>query len=93
MSETGLNSLIRGYELLSLTNFLHLDRKRLELGLLREFYGTKCCRRNSPDFEKGFIRAETVSYEDFLNNQGCQNQRSWKMRLEGKDYMVNDGMF
>ena len=39
------------------------------------------------DFEKGFIRAETVSYEDFLNNQGWSKSKAGKMRLEGKDYM------
>ena len=44
------------------------------------------------DFEKGFIRAETVSYDDFINNQGWMNSKTnGKMRLEGKDYIVKDG--
>ena len=44
------------------------------------------------DFEKGFIRAETVSYDDFINNEGWVNSKSnGKMRLEGKDYIVQDG--
>ena len=44
------------------------------------------------DFEKGFIRSETVSYEDFINNNGWLNSKTnGKMRLEGKDYVVNDG--
>jgi GTP-binding protein YchF len=44
------------------------------------------------DFEKGFIRAETVSYEDFINNEGWVNSKTnGKMRLEGKDYIVQDG--
>ena len=44
------------------------------------------------DFEKGFIRSETVSYEDFINNNGWLNSKTnGKMRLEGKDYIVNDG--
>ena len=44
------------------------------------------------DFEKGFIRAETVSYDDFLNNDGWVNSKNnGKMRLEGKDYIVKDG--
>ena len=44
------------------------------------------------DFEKGFIRAETVSYEDFISNEGWVNSKTnGKMRLEGKDYIVQDG--
>ena len=44
------------------------------------------------DFEKGFIRAETVSYDDFINNEGWVNSKNnGKMRLEGKDYIVQDG--
>jgi len=44
------------------------------------------------DFEKGFIRAETVSYEDFFENNGWANSKTnGKMRLEGKDYVVKDG--
>jgi len=44
------------------------------------------------DFEKGFIRAETVSYDDFVSNEGWVNSKTnGKMRLEGKDYIVQDG--
>ena len=44
------------------------------------------------DFEKGFIRAETISYEDFVANDGWVNSKTnGKMRLEGKDYIVKDG--
>ena len=44
------------------------------------------------DFEKGFIKAETVSYDDFINNEGWVNSKTnGKMRLEGKDYIVQDG--
>ena len=44
------------------------------------------------DFEKGFIRAETVSYNDFLDSEGWVNSKNGgKMRLEGKDYLVKDG--
>ena len=43
-------------------------------------------------FEKGFIRAETISYEDFVANNGWVNSKTnGKMRLEGKDYIVKDG--
>ena len=44
------------------------------------------------DFEKGFIRAETVSYQDFVSNRGwLKSRENGKMRLEGKDYIVKDG--
>ena len=44
------------------------------------------------DFEKGFIRAETVSYNDFITNDGWVNSKTnGKMRLEGKEYIVKDG--
>ena len=44
------------------------------------------------DFEKGFIKAETISYKDFVANNGWVNSRvNGKMRLEGKDYIVKDG--
>jgi len=44
------------------------------------------------DFKKGFIRAETISFEDFVKFSGWQECRNkGKMRLEGKDYIVKDG--
>ena len=44
------------------------------------------------DFEKGFIRAETIAYDDFIKNKGWSNSKmNGKMRLEGKDYIVKDG--
>ena len=44
------------------------------------------------DFEKGFIRAETISYKDFIESEGWLNSKNnGKMRLEGKDYIVKDG--
>jgi len=44
------------------------------------------------DFEKGFIRAETISYDDFIKNEGwVKSKENGKMRLEGKDYIVKDG--
>ena len=44
------------------------------------------------DFEKGFIRAETVSYDDFISNEGwVSSKTNGKMKLEGKDYIVQDG--
>ena len=44
------------------------------------------------DFEKGFIKVETISYEDFIENKGWVNSKNnGKMRLEGKEYVVKDG--
>lgn len=44
------------------------------------------------DFEKGFIRAEVISYEDFVSCKGeAGAKEAGKMRLEGKDYIVQDG--
>ena len=44
------------------------------------------------DFEKGFIRAEVIAYEDFVKYNGEQGAKeAGKMRLEGKDYIVQDG--
>ena len=44
------------------------------------------------DFEKGFIRAETISFDDFIKHNGwLESKNNGKMRLEGKDYIVKDG--
>ena len=44
------------------------------------------------DFEKGFIRAETISYQDFVDCNGEQGAKeAGKLRVEGKDYVVKDG--
>ena len=44
------------------------------------------------DFEKGFIRAETISYEDFIQYKGEKGSKdAGKLRSEGKEYIVNDG--
>ena len=44
------------------------------------------------DFEKGFIRAEVIAYDDYIANKGEQGSKeAGKMRLEGKEYIVQDG--
>jgi ribosome-binding ATPase YchF (GTP1/OBG family) len=44
------------------------------------------------DFEKGFIRAEVIAYDDYVNLNGeAKAKEAGKMRLEGKDYVVHDG--
>ncbi len=94
MSETGLNSLIRkGYELLSLQTFFTSGPEETRAWTItKKSTAPNAAGEIHSDFEKGFIRAETVSYEDFLNNQGwSKSKEAGKMRLEGKDYIVNDG--
>ena len=94
MSETGLNSLIRkGYKLLSLQTFFTSGPEETRAWTItKDSTAPNAAGEIHSDFEKGFIRAETVSYEDFLNNQGwSKSKEAGKMRLEGKDYIVNDG--
>ena len=94
MKETGLTNLIKkGYDLLSLETFFTSGPEES-----RAWTVTKNCKAPSAageihtDFEKGFIRAETVSYKDFVENDGwLKSKESGKMRLEGKDYIVKDG--
>ena len=60
--------------------------------ITKESTAPKAAGEIHSDFEKGFIRAETISYEDFLKNQGwLKSKEAGKMRLEGKDYIVKDG--
>ncbi len=94
MSETGLNSLIRkGYELLSLQTFFTSGPEETRAWTItKDSTAPNAAGEIHSDFEKGFIRAETIAYEDFLNNQGwLKSKEAGKMRLEGKEYIVNDG--
>jgi len=94
MKETGLNNLIKkGYDLLSLETFFTsgLEESRAWT-VTKNCTAPKAAGEIHTDFEKGFIRAETVSYKDFVENGGwLKSKESGKMRLEGKDYIVNDG--
>ena len=94
MSETGLNSLIRkGYELLSLQTFFTSGPEESRAWTItKESTAPNAAGEIHSDFEKGFIRAETISYKDFLDNQGwVKSKEAGKMRLEGKEYIVKDG--
>ena len=94
MSETGLNSLIKkGYELLSLQTFFTSGPEESRAWTItKESTAPKAAGEIHSDFEKGFIRAETISFDDFLRNQGwLKSKEAGKMRLEGKDYIVKDG--
>jgi len=91
---TGLNSLIKkGYDLLSLQTFFTSGPEESRAWTItKNSTAPKAAGEIHTDFEKGFIRAETVSYEDFINYNGwVKSKEAGKMRLEGKDYVVKDG--
>jgi ribosome-binding ATPase len=94
LAEAGLARVIRaGYRLLDLITFLTIGPKEAHAWTVAK--GTKAPQAAGAihtDFEKGFIRAEVISYEDFVANGGEQGAKdAGKMRLEGADYIVEDG--
>jgi GTP-binding protein YchF len=94
LDETGLTRVIRaGYLLLDLVTFFTVGPKEARAWTVPR--GTKAPQGAGAihsDFEKGFIRAETISYEDFVACGGEQGAKdAGKMRLEGADYIVQDG--
>jgi len=94
LKETGLNILIqKGYKILELeTYFTSGPEESRAWTIKKSCTAPKAAGEIHTDFEKGFIRAETVSYDDFIQNQGWFNSKTnGKMRLEGKDYIVKDG--
>ncbi len=94
LKNTGLDMLIKkGYEILGLdTYFTSGPEETRAWTIPKNCAAPKAAGEIHTDFEKGFIRAETVSYDDFINNDGWVNSKAnGKMRLEGKDYIVKDG--
>ena len=94
VDETGLNQLIKkGYDLLSLETFFTSGIEETRAWTInKNCMAPQAAGTIHTDFEKGFIRAETVSYNDFVNNGGwLKSRENGKMRLEGKDYIVKDG--
>ena len=94
LSEAGLDRLIRaGYALLDLVTFFTAGPKEARAWTVTR--GAKAPQAAGvihTDFERGFIRAETIAYEDYLACGGEAGARdAGKMRLEGKDYVVADG--
>jgi ribosome-binding ATPase len=94
LSETGLAKIIKtGYGLLSLDTFFTIGPKEAHAWTIRKgSLAPQAAGVIHTDFEKGFIRAETIAYNDFIECNGEQGAKeSGKMRLEGKDYTVKDG--
>ncbi|ESR23177.1 redox-regulated ATPase YchF [Lutibaculum baratangense] len=94
LEEPGLDRLIRaGYELLHLVTFFTVGPKETRAWTIEN--GKKAPQAAGEihtDFEKGFIRAETIAYDDYLACKGETGAKdAGKMRLEGKDYVVRDG--
>ena len=94
IKETGLDSIIRkGYEVLELNTFFTSGPEESRAWTIQKnCTAPKAAGVIHSDFEKGFIRSETISFKDFADNNGWTNSKAnGKMRLEGKDYVVNDG--
>ena len=94
LKDTGLSMLIqKGYKILELdTYFTSGPEETRAWTIQKNCTAPKAAGEIHTDFQKGFIRAETISYEDFIAYDGWVNSKvNGKMRLEGKDYVVKDG--
>ncbi|MBB42296.1 MAG: redox-regulated ATPase YchF [Rhodospirillaceae bacterium] len=94
LKETGLDRIIiAGYNVLGLITFLTAGRKEARAwSIPKGTTASKAAGTIHTDFEKGFICAETISYEDYIYNKGEQGAKeNGKMRQEGRNYFVNDG--
>jgi GTP-binding protein YchF len=94
MTEPGLDRVIRaGYELLGLQTYFTAGVKEVRAWTVKiGATAPKAAAVIHTDFEKGFIRAEVIGYEDFVKYKGEQGAKdAGKWRLEGKEYIVKDG--
>ena len=94
INETGLDLLIKsGYKILKLVTFFTTTPKETRAWTIpKKCKAIKAAGLIHSDFEKGFIKAETISYDDFVLYKGYNEAKnSGKLRLEGKDYIVKDG--
>ena len=94
LKETGLKRVIRkGYAILNYINFFTAGEKEVRAWtIVRNDTAPLAAGTIHSDMEKGFIRAETISFEDFITFKGEQGAKEkGKLRLEGKDYVVKDG--
>jgi hypothetical protein len=94
LKEPGLNKIIRkGYELLNLMTFFTVGPKEARAWTIRKgLKAPQAAGAIHTDFEKGFIRAETMAYEDYLSAGGEHAAKeAGKVRQEGKEYLCKDG--
>jgi hypothetical protein len=94
LEEPGLNRVVRaGYKLLGLETFFTAGEKEARAWTIpANATAPQAAGVIHTDFERGFIRAEVISYADFIQYQGEQGAReAGKLRSEGKDYIVRDG--
>jgi GTP-binding protein YchF len=94
LDEPGLNRVIRaGYKLLGLQTYFTAGEKEVRAWTVR--VGSTAPQAAGvihTDFEKGFIRAEVIAYDDYIANKGEQGAKeAGKLRLEGKEYIVQEG--
>ena len=92
--ETGLKRVIRkGYEILNYINFFTAGEKELRAWtIVKGSLAPTAAGTIHSDMEKGFIRAETISYNDYIEFNGeAGSKEKGKLRLEGKEYVVQDG--
>ena len=94
LDKTGLNQLIKeGYELLNLDTFFTSGTEESRAWTVeKNTLAPKAAKVIHTDFEKNFIRAETVSCEEFIKYGSAEKcKENGKLRIEGKDYIVKDG--
>lgn len=94
LSEPGLNRVIRtGYQLLGLQTFFTAGEKEVRAWTVQQgALAPQAAGVIHTDFERGFIRAELASYDDYVNYGGEHGAKeAGKLRLEGKDYAMQDG--
>jgi GTP-binding protein YchF len=94
LEETGLTRVIRaGYELLRLITFFTVGPKEARAWTVhKNAKAPQAAGAIHTDFEKGFIKAETIAYNDYINCEGDQGAKeAGKMRQEGRDYQTQDG--
>jgi len=94
LEEPGLNRVIRaGYDLLGLQTFFTAGEKEVRAWTVRKgATAPNGAGRIHTDFEKGFIRAEVIAYQDYIEHQGeAGAKEAGKWRLEGKDYLMQEG--
>ena len=94
LEKMGINKLIKsGYELLDLHTFFTSGPEESRAWTIKKnTVAPKAAGVIHTDFEKNFIRAEAVGTEDFINFGSAEKcKENGKLRIEGKDYIVNDG--